>query len=360
MSQQEHKNLLILGEPKQLIRESGDTLSDNFRICRDILEGLETATKEKFSLIAVVMQDFPDKLASILKALRKADPHSRLVLLSNMSEEPAAIKMTAAEDNTGKLADDYVICPVEISQLTNPSKVREPDRRHSYPPTTEPVAEKQPAAADAKDKKIQACRKKIKKLEQLVVTDELTGLKNRRYFLEFAKQIINKAREESKQVTILMFDIDNFKHYNDVYGHSAGDDILKQAGILMKRSCRQHDIVARIGGDEFAVIFWELPDKDKAEHPEKERRSRSDHPEEAIFISKRFCRELKDTELDSLGPEGRGVLTISGGLATFPRDGSNIEQLLKQADNALLDAKQSGKNRIYLVGKSENNISNIG
>jgi diguanylate cyclase (GGDEF)-like protein len=268
--------------------------------------------------------------------------------------------MTSADNNGNRLADDYIICPVEISRLINPPEIEKSPSAASYTRPSKPVTEPPAERIDTKDKKIQAYQEKIEKLEQLVVTDELTGLKNRRYFLEFAKQILNKARREGKQVTILMFDIDNFKHYNDVYGHSAGDDILKQAGILMRRCCRQHDVVARIGGDEFAVIFWELPNKDKAGQPPKERRSRSEHPEEAIFISKRFCRELKDTELDSLGPEGKGVLTISGGLATFPRDGSNTEQLLKQADNALLDAKQSGKNRIYLVGKSENNISSIG
>lgn len=300
------------------------------------------------------MQDFTSRLEEILKALRKANPQSRLILLSRMQDEPRAMKLTTADRNESRLADDYLICPAELSLLTSSSEssgVTVPVREISPPP---PVADK-----SGEDEKIKTYRRRIKKLEQLVVTDELTGLKNRRYVIEFARQIIEHARKESKQVTILMFDIDNFKHYNDVYGHSAGDDILRQAAILMKRCCREHDVVARIGGDEFAVIFWELPEKNKPEQPRKERRSRSEHPEEAIFISKRFRQELNDAELDSLGTEGKGILTISGGLATFPRDGSTIEQLLKQADNALLEAKQSGKNCIYLVGKSENDISDI-
>ena len=122
----------------------------------------------------------------------------------------------------------------------------------------------------------------------------------------------------------------------------------------MRRFCRSHDIVGRIGGDEFAVIFWDEPQAKPVGAPAEgvERRSaRAEHPKEAIFIAKRFVRAVEKSELSALaglGPEGKGVLTISGGLASFPRDGSTIQELFQQADKALLEAKRSGKNRIYL------------
>ncbi len=122
----------------------------------------------------------------------------------------------------------------------------------------------------------------------------------------------------------------------------------------MKRCCRSHDVVGRIGGDEFAVIFWDDPNKVESDGGEAERRLvAADHPKEAIFIANRFRGELKNTELSLLGPEGKGVLAISGGLASFPRDGSTIQELFEQADEALFEAKRSGKNRIYLVGESD-------
>jgi len=121
--------------------------------------------------------------------------------------------------------------------------------------------------------------------------------------------------------------------------------------VLIRRCCRGHDVVGRIGGDEFAVIFWDDPSRE-AGGPDGERRSaRAEHPAEAISIAKRFVQELGRAELDLLGPEGKGVLAISGGLATYPRDGSTIEEIFEQADRALLEAKRSGKNRIYLVGQ---------
>ena len=94
-------------------------------------------------------------------------------------------------------------------------------------------------------------------LQRLAITDELTGLYNARYFRHFLSRIIERGRVKRFPVTLLLFDIDDFKKYNDQYGHGVGDDILKQTASLMKRCCRDHDLVARIGGDEFAVVFWD-------------------------------------------------------------------------------------------------------
>ncbi|MHC4159925.1 MAG: GGDEF domain-containing protein, partial [Planctomycetota bacterium] len=114
-----------------------------------------------------------------------------------------------------------------------------------------------------------------------------------------------------------------------------------------------------IGGDEFAVIFWDDPHR-KILKKEAERRSALiEHPKEAIFIAKRFRKELEKAEFHLLGPKGRGILTISGGLASFPRDGSTIQELFSQADSALLEAKRSGKNRIYLVGEPQSDIADV-
>jgi PleD family two-component response regulator len=158
------------------------------------------------------------------------------------------------------------------------------------------------------------------------------------------------------RVTLFLFDIDNFKHYNDTYGHAVGDMVLRQAAVMMRRCCRAHDIIGRIGGDEFAVVFWDLPGsqgrQDKLEKARAERRRADvEHPQEAFFISERFRKEISSAEFSFLGHEGKGVLTISGGLASFSHDGMTPEELLEQADGAMLEAKRSGKNRIYLVGK---------
>jgi len=321
-------------------------------------DAIEMAAKNSFAAIAVVMFGMSGKLSSALKRLRETNRDARIILLAQMYEEPLAMQLVGSASNGpgdfGELsrADDYLICPIQANKFYE-SIMPVEGRRGGEPGG--------PAAVD----EIREMR--IKQLEKLATEDELTGLKNRRYIWEFSRQVIEHARGEEGRVTLLIFDIDNFKHYNDVYGHLAGDEVLKQAAVLMRRCCRGHDVVGRIGGDEFAVVFWDRQNTEvrnqksevRSQKAENRRQTLVEHPKEAIFIAKRFRKELGKAELHLLGPEGKGVLTISGGLASFPRDGPTIQELFQQADKALLEAKRSGKNRIYLVGKPQNDIADI-
>ncbi len=324
----------------------------------NILDAIDAAARNSFAAIAVVMSGTSaNELNSALKALRKVNLDAKIVLLAQMYEEPTAMQMVGSGSNGTSVADDYLICPIRANRFCESVM----DSRFATYGKTGPLPAKvRLAAGIARPATIDAEKEmKIKQLEKLATEDELTGLKNRRYIWEFSRQIIEHVRGENGRVTLLMFDIDNLKHYNDIYGHSAGDEILRQAAILMRRCCRQHDIVGRIGGDEFAVVFWDDPQRKTAGAKTERRSAQADHPKEAIFIVKRLRRELEKAELHLLGPEGKGVLTISGGLASFPRDGSTIQELFQQVDKVLLEAKHSGKNRIYLVGKPESDISDI-
>jgi GGDEF domain-containing protein len=180
-------------------------------------------------------------------------------------------------------------------------------------------------------------------------TDDLTGVYNARFFRYFLAQKIEQARAGRFPVTLLLFDIDNFKKYNDEYGHAVGDEILRQTAALMKRCCRDHDLVARIGGDEFAVVFWDK------EGPRQVFESHSGSPnrvpQTATQIFQRFQRLISAPEFRVLGMSGQGTLTASGGLAVFPYDAQTPEELTAAADRELmLRAKRAGKNCVFLVG----------
>jgi diguanylate cyclase (GGDEF)-like protein len=179
------------------------------------------------------------------------------------------------------------------------------------------------------------------KWHRLAMIDEVTQLPNRRYLKQALESLIQRAATERFSLTVVLFDLDGFKHFNDIYGHSTGDQVLRETGQLIRRHCRRHDIVVRFAGDEFVVVFWD------AEEP---RVAGSKHPTDALAVLRRFKKALSSQEFAKLGPDTKGRITISGGLATFPWNARDAESLIEQADQAMLRAKRDGKNRIYLVG----------
>lgn len=183
--------------------------------------------------------------------------------------------------------------------------------------------------------------------QSMALIDEGSQLPNRRCLMESLDTLLQRAAHERFRVTVLIFDLDGFKHFNDTYGHAAGDQIIRETGQLFRMCCRHHDIVARYAGDEFVVVFWD------AEEP---RVAGSRHPTDVFVLLRRFKKALKHHRFNRLGSESVGCITISGGLATFPWDGRTASELIERADQALLQAKRDGKNRIYLVGEEGRSV----
>jgi diguanylate cyclase (GGDEF)-like protein len=163
------------------------------------------------------------------------------------------------------------------------------------------------------------------KHRQAALTDPLTGLANRRAFMERAERVFNRCQQNAKPVTILAFDLDNFKRINDTFGHPTGDDVLRGFGNLLSRMLRPSDLVARLGGEEFGAI---LPNCDLQVALAIAGRIRSAFQEEARFMN------------------GRAIgATVSVGIATAAADQSLMETIAS-ADDALYRAKNSGRNRV--------------
>jgi GGDEF domain-containing protein len=202
--------------------------------------------------------------------------------------------------------------------------------------------------------KVAAVQEKHGRLQKLAITDELTGVYNARYFRHFLTRLVDQARDKRFPVTLLLFDIDDFKKYNDQYGHGAGDEILKQSAKLIRRCCREHDLVARIGGDEFAVVFW---DKEGPREPLNGHKPANfpRPPQTPLQMFERFKRLAASSDFSGLGVTGRGRLSVSGGLAVYPYDAQDVPGLIKAADDYLMfKAKRAGKNSVYLVEGREN------
>ncbi len=310
---------------------------DGVAVCRTMLEAVRLTVHRHFDRILVVVAGLEGNLRPGLKSLRRTCRDAKITLLADVDREIMVRRLVRSARNPMNVADDYVICMGDVDFFLD---------RGDDDVNAEIVADRTREVGEYD---------RIRQLERLASTDDLTGLKNRRYIREFLRQIIDRAERQDFQVTLLLFDIDNFKHYNDAYGHGVGDNVLRQAAVMTQSCCRDHDVVARIGGDEFAVVFWDKPGSSNSRGAGAEqRRIDARHPQDAYFMAERFRREISKSKLSFLGDEGRGLLTISGGLATFPVHGRNTDELFAQADRALLVAKRSGKNRVSLVSGPEN------
>jgi two-component system chemotaxis family response regulator WspR len=166
-------------------------------------------------------------------------------------------------------------------------------------------------------------------LARLTNVDGLTGLNNRRYFEEFAEIQWNFAIREKLWISILMIDVDDFKKYNDTYGHLAGDEVLKNVGNTIKNCAeRPADLVARFGGEEFIVILPGSP------------------VDGGLAIGDEVCRRVEGLDILHSGSAVGTVATVSvGSASTIPLRGDSLLVLINKADNALYEAKRAGKNR---------------
>jgi diguanylate cyclase (GGDEF)-like protein len=165
-------------------------------------------------------------------------------------------------------------------------------------------------------------------MRRLAITDDLTGLCNRRHFLERLQGEIDRARRYAVPFGLLFIDIDNFKDLNDSFGHQVGDRVLAELGTVLKHWARSSDLVARYGGEEFVVL---LPMADKARSQIAAERLRT------LIQRHTFYRRKK--------------LTVSVGVAGFPTDGDSTERLLGCVDEALYMAKNTGRNRTCAFGE---------
>lgn len=168
---------------------------------------------------------------------------------------------------------------------------------------------------------------------QLACTDGLTGLYNHRQFKQVFTEEVARASRYDKSLSIILFDVDNFKKFNDTYGHPNGDIVLQEMSNMLKELLRDCDLIFRYGGEEFIAL---LPETSPAEAKKVAERIR-------IFVeteSPRFLTKITKTH---------GV-TVSVGVASLPEDGKDTTTLLKTVDDLMYQAKREGKNKVYFNG----------
>ncbi len=173
-------------------------------------------------------------------------------------------------------------------------------------------------------------------LSKKAVTDGLTELYNHDYFQNMLQQEVLLAKRKGRELSMVMIDIDHFKHFNDSWGHQAGDLVLKEVATTIRESCRGSDIVARYGGEEMALLLHETP------------------PRDAFNLAENIRRKIESLRITYQDQEQLRV-TISLGVAGFPVHAKDRKNIVKKADDALYLSKKNGRNRTTLSESSEGN-----
>lgn len=163
-------------------------------------------------------------------------------------------------------------------------------------------------------------------VQQSAITDELTGVYNRRGLLELGRREIERARRYARDLSILMIDIDRFKDINDFYSHAAGDQVLVELTRRWRNSLREVDLLGRIGGDEFSIL---LPETDI---------------ESATQVAERLLEEINSRPFST--EKGQLEVTVSIGVAAVGKENSDLQEMLAKADSAMYSAKRSGRNKV--------------
>ncbi len=175
----------------------------------------------------------------------------------------------------------------------------------------------------------QALEQAVSRAEALARTDMLTGLNNRRAFFDLGERFCKRAHA-GHPIAVLMFDVDHFKHVNDTYGHAVGDALLRGLGGLLPPLLRPADISGRMGGEEFAVLL----------------------PDTSLQMAQAIAERLR-ASIEALVVECEGhtiSCTASFGVAAHGHEAVCLDTLLSEADQALLQAKRAGRNRIHTAG----------
>ena len=264
-------------------------------------EALFRATQRDYDLIIVslAMQDFDGlRLCSQIRSLERT--------------RNIPILAIAEADNTARLAraleigvNDFLLRPVDRNELL--ARVRTQIKKRRY---------------------TERLRDNVQTSIELAITDGLTGLFNRRYMETHLRTLVEQSVARNKPITVLVLDIDYFKAINDSYGHDAGDDVLREFALRMRKATRNIDLACRYGGEEFVIVMPETDMAVATAVAERLRRRVASEP----FAIQQGARHLE--------------VTISIGIAALSSAGDNAASILKRADQALYRAKRDGRNRV--------------
>jgi len=277
-------------------------------------EALAMYLDEPFPLVITDVRMGGMSGIELLQKLKEVNPETEVIVITSYASVDTVL-------NALRLgAYDYLLKPFEALDFISNVVVRAVEKIR--------LVQENRAMLDNLQRNKNELEQKNRTLQDLSVRDGLTGLFNRRYLREALEMLHSRSRRKNEPFSLAFIDIDHFKQFNDCTGHLEGDMVLKALASLLNNRLRKSDLIARYGGEEFVIL---LPDTSK---------------ENSIRFAETICHLIADHEFTGTHGQSLGQVTVSIGVATFPDDGAEPEDILTRADEALYAAKNGGRNQV--------------
>lgn len=284
-------NILVIEDNPESAATLENTLKDvgyRVRVVAEPKEAMDLLRNNSFAVVVTELRSAKMNGIEVTKKVLKISPQTCVIVMTFYSFINSAIEALEAG------AYGYITTPLNTSEIR--IVISRAVERYFF------------SSSDT-EKKYYA---------ELAILDGLTGLYNRRYFKELMTMEFSRQKRHTSDLSLLMIDIDDFKGYNDTHGHPAGDELLKKASEVFRKSLRESDVVCRYGGEEFTAMLLQT-DKKGAQIVAERLRMQS-----SLYLP----------------------VTISIGVATYPQDAQDSNNLVEKADALLYKAKQTGKNKV--------------
>ena len=280
-------------------------------------QAFERLEEKNFALVITDIKMPGTSGLEVLKKTKQSYPDTQVIIITSHASLDTAVEALrlGAYDYLFKPFEDLALISAAASRAIETVRLTEENRRLLA------TLQKQNSELERTNKI----------LENVACRDGLTGLFNHRYFQDSLRSEIDRCQRENDIFSLIFFDLDHFKIYNDAHGHLEGDYLLRQLATILEKNFRHSDVVARYGGEEFVVI---LPGTSK---------------KDAQHMAENMRRYIEGFPFNGRDTQPSGKLTSSIGIATYPEDGRNRTELVQSADNAMYQAKKSGRNGICVA-----------
>jgi len=300
-------SILIIDDDVIQLRNFSERMSPHYLIqtLSQPKEAMAIALNKNFDLIIISTQLTEMDGLRLASQFKSQEETRNVPILMLVDEEDTRAMLKGLELGV----NDYIITPFDYNEMS--ARIKTQIRRKKYQ---------------------EALKSNYQQSISMAITDALTGLYNRHYLNAHLENMVKQSLSNNKPLSLMMMDMDHFKQVNDTYGHDMGDEVLKRLAEIIVKTLRSADLAARFGGEEFVVL---MPETDITN---------------AFDVADRLRRVVENTPFKLINAEGSIQKTISIGITVLNDFGDSAQSLLKRADEALYEAKHTGRNKVIKAG----------